>query len=257
MAGTMRKRAAAVGFTYAEVEGALGALFSVPASAQGSFRGRVRHLQRIGLVNVAPGKGRRISYTHVQASEWMLALLIAELGVAPTVIVKSLQRERKRLHGWITEATDVEALGGNEVFLAARPALMSGAWASKDSAGILRFAKFRRRDLALKIARHDSYPAPSGRPTLNPTVPPIRSSALPSAQPARPSHCLGAKDLTGSPPVLGTPELGEVQVLDWADPLLLVVNLTGPVRALGTALEMAAGMTNYFTAQTGMSYDDQ
>ena len=249
MAGTVRKRAAAVGFAYAQVEGALFELFRVPASAQGSFRGRVRHLQRIGLVNVAPGKGRRISYTHVQANEWMLALLLAELGVDPTVIVRSLQRERKRLHGWIQEASDDEALGGNEVFLAARPALMSGAWASKDSAGILRFAKFRRRDFALKIARH-SYPAPSGRPTLNLAVPPIRPSAPPSAQPARPSHGLGAKDLTGSPPVLGTPELAEIQVLDWADPLLLVVNLTGPVRALGTALEGAAGMTNYFTAQT-------
>jgi hypothetical protein len=245
MAGTVRKRAAAVGFTYAQVEGALGTLFRVPASAEGSFRGRIRHLQRIGLVTVAPGKGRRISYTPVQANEWMLALLLAELGVDPTVIVKSVQRERKRLHGWIKEATDDEALGGNEVFLAARPALMSGAWASKDSAGILRFAKFRRRDSALKIARHDSYPAPSGRSTLNPTVPAIRSIAPRSAQPARPSHGLAAKDLTGSPPVLGTPELREIQVLDWADPLLLVVNLTGPVCALGTALEMAAGMTDY------------
>jgi hypothetical protein len=255
MGGTMRKRAAAVGFTYGQVEGALGALFRVPASAQGSFRGRIRHLQRIGLVDVAPGKGRRISYTYVQTNEWMLALLLAELGVDPIVIVKSLQRERKRLHGWIKEATDAEAVGGNEVFLAARPALMSGAWASKDSAGILRFAKFRRRDLALKIARHGSYPAPSGQPSLNPTIPPIRSIAPPSAHPARPSHGLGAKDLTGSPPVLETPELREIQVLDWVDPLLLVINLTGPVRALGTALEMAVGMTDY--AQTGMSYDDQ
>jgi hypothetical protein len=167
MAGTVRKRAAAVGFSYAQVEGALGALFRVPASAQGSFRGRVRHLQRIGLVDVAPGKGRRISYTRAQTNEWMLALLLAELGVDPIVIVKSLQRERKRLHEWIKEATDDEALGGNEVFLVARPALMSGNWASKDSAGILRFAKFRRRDLTLKIARHDSHPPPSGRPTLN------------------------------------------------------------------------------------------
>ena len=239
MAGTARKRAAAVGYTYAQVEGALGALFRVPASAQGSFRGRIRHLQRIGLVDVAPGKGRRISYTHVQANEWMLALLLAELGVDPIVIVKSLQRERKRLHGWIKEATDDEALGGNDVFLAARPALMSGAWASKDSAGILRFAKFRRRDSALKIARHDSHPAPSGRPTLNPTVPanPFNRNHRHRRNPARPSHGLGAEDLTGSPPDIGTPELREIQVLDWADPLLLVVNLTGPVRALGTALE--------------------
>jgi hypothetical protein len=40
--------------------------------------------------------------------------------------------------------------------------------------------------------------------------------------------------MTAGRPVLGIPEL---RVLDFADPLLLVVNLTRPVRALGTALE--------------------
>ena len=135
MAGTVGKRG---GYSYAQVESALGTLFRVPASALGSFRGRVRHLQRIGLVDVAPGKGRRILYTRIQTNEWMLALLLAELGVDPIVIVKSVQRERNKLHEWIREATDEEALGGNDVFLATRPALMSGGWAFKHSAGILR-----------------------------------------------------------------------------------------------------------------------
>src|SRR5271166_237695 len=127
MTAAADKRAA--GYSYAEVEGALGKLFGVPDSAWGSFRGRVRHLQRIGLVEVAPGKGHRNAYTRTQASEWALALLLAELGVDPIVIVKSIQAERRQLRNWIVEATDDEALGGNEVFLAARPALMSGAWA--------------------------------------------------------------------------------------------------------------------------------
>src|SRR5271165_6202270 len=74
MARTARKQEA--GYSYAEVEGALGTLFGVTASAKGSFRGRVRHFQRIGLVEVAPGRGRRIWYTRVQAGEWMLALYL-------------------------------------------------------------------------------------------------------------------------------------------------------------------------------------
>jgi len=145
-----------------------------------------------------------------------------------------------QLREWIREATDEDALGGNEVFLATRPALMSGGWAFKHSAGILRFAKFRRRDSALKIMRDDWHPAPSRRPAQKVTVPPIgliATSSPEEANRAGPIHRLNAEDLIAGPPVLSIPELREIQVLDWADPLLLVVNLTGPVRALGTALE--------------------
>jgi hypothetical protein len=161
MVGTAREQVG--GYGYAQVERALGTLFGAPASAQGSFRGRVRHFQRIGLVEVTPGKGRRIPYTRVQAAEWMVALVLAELGVDPIVIVKSIQQERTQLRQWIAEATDTEALGGNEVFLAARPALMSGAWASKHAAGVLRFRKFRRGDWALS-PRLSPPPPCGGRP---------------------------------------------------------------------------------------------
>jgi hypothetical protein len=234
MAGTARKQVA--GYTYAQVERALGTWFCAPASAQGSFRGRVRHFQRIGLIEVTPGKGRRISYSRVQAAEWLLALLLAEFGVDPVVIVKSIQRERRQLREWIGEATDEEALGGNEVFLAAQPELMSGAWASKHAAAIVELAKFRRHDWALKMPGH-SPPPPSGRPPLKPTVPRLIAPPSPGAQAARPAHRLHPEGFATGSPVLGTPELGELRFLDWADPLLLVINLTRPVLALGAALD--------------------
>ena len=226
-----RNRDAVVGSSYAQVEGALSALFRVPATALGSFRGRVRHLQRIGLVDVAPGKGRRISYTRMQASEWMLALYLADLGVDPVVIVKSIKQERKKLHECLREATDDAARAGNEVFLKAQPALMSGAWASKDPAGILRFAKFRRDDAA------------RSRPALTPTVPPTGQTEPPSpgqgGPPTSPTRIPDPVSLIAGPPVFSPADLREVQVLDWADPLLLVVNLTKPLLALGAALESA------------------
>jgi hypothetical protein len=237
MAAAARNRVAC--YTYAQVERALGALLGAPARAQGSFRGRVRHFQRIGLVEVAPGKGRRIAYTHIQASEWLVALLLAEFGIDPVVIVKSIQRERRQLREWIAEANDDEALGGNEVFLAAQPKLMSGAWASEHAA-LLRFEKFRLRDWALKSPRH-SAPPPSDRPPLTRPPDAIAPPSPGRAQTAGPTHHLHAKDFIGSPPVLGTPGLRENPVLDWADPLLLVINLTGPVRTLGTALESTPG----------------
>ena len=234
MAGTARKQVA--GYSYAQVERALGTLFGAPASAQGSFRGRVRHFQRIGLVEVTPGKGRRIAYTAVQAAEWMVALFLAEFGIDPVVIVRSIERERRQLRQWIAEATDDEALGGNEVFLAAQPKLMSGAWASKHAAGILKLAKFRRQDWALKMPG-DSPPPPSDRPPLKPTVPCLIAPPSPGAQAARPAHRLHPEGFATGSPVLGTPELGELRFLDWADPLLLVINLTRPVLALGAALD--------------------
>jgi hypothetical protein len=238
MAGTARKQVA--GYSYAQVEHALGTLFGAPASAQGSFRGRVRHFQRIGLVEVTPGKGRRIPYTHVQAAEWVVALVLAELGVDPIVIVKSIQQERTQLREWIAEATDAEALGGNEVFLAALPALMSDAWASKHAAGVLRFGKFRRGDWAFKSPTRHSPPPPSGRPPLKPPVPgPIAPPTPGEPQSAGPTDHLRPKDFISSPPVLGTPDLRENPVLDWADPLLLVINLTRSVHTLGAALESA------------------
>jgi hypothetical protein len=245
MARATRKRVGGAGYSYAQVEAALGALFRVPASAQGSFRARVRHLQRVGLVKIAPGKGRRISYTRIQANEWMLALLLAELGVDPIVIVKSVQGGRKELHDWIAEATDDEALGGNEVFLAIWPALMSGAWTSNDSAGILRFGKFRRHDSALKIPRHGLH-APrlvgsTSRPTISPGAALVAPLLPEAAQPAAPAHDIHAVGLTVGPPVFGSPELREIQFLDWAEPLLLVINLSMPVRELGAALDAALG----------------
>src|ERR1700693_4505321 len=56
MAGTVGKRG---GYSYAQVESALGTLFRVPASALGSFRGRVRRLQRIGLDAVSTAARRQ------------------------------------------------------------------------------------------------------------------------------------------------------------------------------------------------------
>jgi hypothetical protein len=222
-----RKRVPVVGYTYAQVEAALRALFNVPASAEGSFRGRVRHLQRIGLFGNAPGKGRRIPYTVVQTNEWMLALLLAQLGVDPVVIVNSVTRERTKLQEWILEATDDDALGGNEVFLESRPQLMSSAWFSKKAAGIIRFEKFRRRDSAL-IHLH---PPTSGRHLLKPTAPGS------TAQSTVPADHLAANSLTVGSPVFGAAELAEIRR---PDPFILVINLTVPVRAVGEALRAAA-----------------
>jgi hypothetical protein len=209
------------GYAYSQVESALGTFFEAPPSAQGSLRSRMRHFQRVGLNENAPGKGRRISYSRIQATEWLVALLLSEFGIDPVVIVKSIKAERTQLREWIGEATDAEALGGNEVWLTARPMLMSGAWVCQQSAGVLRFEKIRR------LVRE---PAPVG------------SGVAPSPEgprPVRPDHHIDAQGFATGPPDLGTPAFQEVSVLGRADPLLLVINLTLPVHRLEAALDSA------------------
>ncbi len=200
----------------------------------------MRHLQRIGL---GGGRARQRPperlYPRLRPAEWALALLLAELGVDPIVIVKSIQQERRQLRKWIAEATDAEALGGNEVFLAARPALMSGAWASNTPPGILRFGKFRRGDWS-KSPRHWPPPPPSDRPPAKPTGPRLLAPpSLEGAQSAQPDHRLDPVNFASGSPVFSAPVVEELGFLDWADPLLLVINLTQSVRRLGAALESA------------------
>jgi hypothetical protein len=99
---------------------------------------------------------------------------------------------------------------------------MSDAWASKQHPGILRFEKIRQRPTS-KLRTVDS------------TAPPPPEAP----RPERGVHVLEAQGFATGSPDIGTAELEEVRVLDRADPLLLVINLTEPVRKLGAALDSA------------------
>jgi hypothetical protein len=71
--------------TYAEVESALAAVHQVHADALGSFRGRIKHFQRLGLVPQSPGRGKRISYELQHVLVWAFCLELSEFGIDPTV----------------------------------------------------------------------------------------------------------------------------------------------------------------------------
>jgi hypothetical protein len=49
-------------YTYSQVESALARVHHIPDSSLGSFRGRIKHFQRIGIVPQSSGKGKKISY---------------------------------------------------------------------------------------------------------------------------------------------------------------------------------------------------
>ncbi|WP_210486764.1 hypothetical protein [Microvirga antarctica] len=64
-----------------------------PEVQRGAFRGRLKHLQRLGLpLGDKPGKGKRIKYSEGQVWQLALALELAQCGVDPVTIVKMIQQ---------------------------------------------------------------------------------------------------------------------------------------------------------------------
>jgi hypothetical protein len=76
--------------SYAEVEAVLAQIHSVtPEVQRGAFRGRLKHLQTLGVpLEANPGKGKRIDYTREQIIQISLALELAEFGIDPKKIAK-------------------------------------------------------------------------------------------------------------------------------------------------------------------------
>jgi hypothetical protein len=116
-------------YPYARVEGALAAVFNLDADRQGPLRGRLKHLNQLGLPGLKAGKGARVRYSSEHVSQWLVALLMAELGIDPTVIVRLIKSHWKQIRHWVQQATDNESKAGNHIFLTLRPRLMSAAWA--------------------------------------------------------------------------------------------------------------------------------
>jgi hypothetical protein len=70
-------------FKYGQIEAAIASMHNVPPEAMATFRSRVKHFQRIGLVPSSPGKGQKIKYKLADAALWALCFEFTEFGLAP------------------------------------------------------------------------------------------------------------------------------------------------------------------------------
>jgi hypothetical protein len=129
-------------FAFGAVERALTRVLRIDAHQHGAFRGRLKHLQRLGLPALEPGKGKRIGYTRELVLQWLIALLLAQLGIDPVLIVQAIKRDWKAvLAPACADALTRSAQEGNHVYLQLRPRLLTHAGMA--NAGF-EFATFRR-----------------------------------------------------------------------------------------------------------------
>lgn len=114
-------------WAYGQVERALAAVFELDSSRIGALRGRLKNFNLLGLPGLNAGKGARVLYTEEQVCQWLVALLMSELGIDPSVIVKLVKGHWERhIRLWVKRATDTESKAGNPVFMTLRPCLLSG-----------------------------------------------------------------------------------------------------------------------------------
>jgi hypothetical protein len=114
-------------FTYGAVESALAAAFDANATQAGALRGRIGHLRRLGLPGIKPpGKGARVRYSLAQGSQWLLAMLMNEIGIDPVIAVSAIEKVWPNLQRWFERSLDGEAFRGNPVWLTLRPTPLIG-----------------------------------------------------------------------------------------------------------------------------------
>jgi hypothetical protein len=106
-------------FAYAVVEQALMAVHGFVEQRRGTFRARLIHFQRLKIVPVAPGKGRRIAYRREDIFRWAIALEFAEFGIDPTEIKKILDMDWHQIADVVLKAPD-----GDDKYLFFHPNLL-------------------------------------------------------------------------------------------------------------------------------------
>ncbi len=73
-------------FRYKEVEAALAKVHDVDPENLSALKGRIIHLQRIGVGVASPGRGKKIEYAYEDVAVWAYCLQLAEYGLDPLAI---------------------------------------------------------------------------------------------------------------------------------------------------------------------------
>jgi hypothetical protein len=150
-------------YAYGEIERALGLTLGADETAQrGPLRGRLKHFAKLGLPAGGPGKGARRRYSKDEAYQLLLALLLADLGIDPTLIVPKIP-EIWRFFASRVRAAD-SAPANNPMMLIVQVREVVGPWGKKeplwvsvtphiDEKAKARYAQHRFRDESDNVAK--------------------------------------------------------------------------------------------------------
>jgi hypothetical protein len=127
----LAKRKSMVWYPYATVEAALADLYRAKTETQRrTLRARINHLQRLAVIDVAPGKGKALQYQQDHIWRWMFCFEMAEFGVSPAVSAALVESYWKQVLGGIFRSAQraIDAKKEDVFFYIRGSALMSAAW---------------------------------------------------------------------------------------------------------------------------------
>jgi hypothetical protein len=140
-------------FAYSTVETAVASAVGIsPTHQRGPFRARLQHLTRLKLPDIRSGKGRRIEYSREHAIQWLIATMLMDMGLDPSVIVIGIKQHWRHLAAAIADATSIEARSRFPYFLCVQPRLLQAGWTRPPTA----------RPLTMEIVQFRLSPSPLG-----------------------------------------------------------------------------------------------
>ena len=78
-------------FAYNTIETAVASAAGIsPVHQRGPFRARLQHLTRLGLPDIRSGRGKKIEYSREHAIQWLIATMLMDMGLDPSVIVTGI-----------------------------------------------------------------------------------------------------------------------------------------------------------------------
>jgi hypothetical protein len=130
-------------FGYAALERALGAaLYADAITQRGALRGRLKRLLTLGIPAPESGKGRR-QYSLEEAHQLLLALLLEDAGLDPTLVaaaVKKLWARNMSQHARLAAQAEE-----NPIWLEMRLQIVTGPWRTGDPQTALPFVRLVSR----------------------------------------------------------------------------------------------------------------
>jgi hypothetical protein len=104
------------------VEAVLAQTFGVDDRYRGRFVERLKHLRKLGAIEVTPGKGQVVDYDRDQMLRLLLVLSLSDAGFDASLIVATITPL------WSQLARVLDLAQKAPIFLAVRPAFMAGTW---------------------------------------------------------------------------------------------------------------------------------